>query len=559
MSRHIGCNLPTVAGGREWAGWRSALVVCGVLGVAAHTVAAQSAAAQTTATKTGGVLAPRWSEAVVGSELERYLRVVSLTDSTRASWTIRAMSPAALNTVGGAAAHPWGALFAPIPTRGIWLVRPTVGVIANSGFPWGINDGPLWAGRGVTGSAMTGVAARWRGISLQLAPQAWWTQNRPFSALPAIDAGGGVPRDFSTHSIDLPQRMGTGPVGRVDPGESWVRVDVAGLTAGVSTASEWWGPGVASGAILSNNAGGFPRAFMGTERPVHIGIGTVHGRVIAGRLARSAYSTDTLQPTPYRLALGMTGSFSPRGLPGLELGFTRFFHRQWPVDGISWRDLSPLWEAFFKRGVAAKDDPTSALGAPDNQLASVFARLQLPRSGSELYWEFAREDHSWDKLDLLSEPDHISVATFGAQHRWGESPTGWWVVHGELTNGWATHLARVRPQGLLYEHGQLQDGHTLRGQLLASPFARGGRGSELGLDQYTARGRLSARWVRLGLATAQEGGVGYGATHTLELSGVRFLPRGDLLWRAGVDTRVGSTPAWDAVNVRAELGWRLGW
>ena len=65
--------------------------------------------------------------------------------------------------------------------------------------------------------------------------------------------------------------------------------------------------------------------------------------------------------------------------------------------------------------------------------------------------------------------------------------------------------------------------------------------------------------MRLGLATAQEGGVGYGATHTLELSGVRFLPRGDLLWRAGVDTRVGSTPAWDAVNVRAELGWRLGW
>lgn len=502
--------------------------------------------------------AARWTEAGAGSELERYLRVLQLGGvvSVR-GWTVRAFSPAEVAAIGPARDHPWATRYGAVPKAGWWVVRPSVELIANTGLPWGINDGPTWAGKGMTAVATGGLAARWRGVSAQVAPHLWWTQNADFTPLPPASQHATAYQDFVETGIDLPQRFGTKALGRVDLGESWLRIDGHGVAAGLSSASEWWGPGIASGAMLSNNAGGIPRVFLGTSSPRNVGVGHVHGRVFAGRLVRSSFSADTANHTGRRLGLGFVGSFEPRGLPGLELGLARFFHRRWREGGPNLSDLRILWEPFLKEGIVGKDDPETIAGQADNQLASVFGRLVLPRSGLEVYAEYGREDHSWDAMDITAEPDHISLVTFGAQKRFSAAAAGtFWVAHGEVTNGRVTHLRRVRGEGLFYGHGQLRDGHTLRGQLLGSAFVRGGSGAEVGVDRYTTAGRLSARWRRIGLARSVEGGLGYGATHVIEASGVRFFPRGDVIWLAGLGRRVGDTSARDATNLSASIGWR---
>ena len=454
-------------------------------------------------------------------------------------------------------AHPWAKRFGAAPNARWWVVRPGAAVIANTGFPWGINDGPTWAGKGITTIATGGIAARWRGVSAQLAPHLWWTQNADFTPLPPVSQGTAAHQDFVEASIDLPQRFGTEALGQVDLGESWLRIDGHGVAAGFSSAADWWGPGIGSGAILSNNAGGIPRLFLGTASPRNVGVGRVHGRVFAGRLSRSGFSEDTANHSGKRLGLGLVGSFEPRGLPGLELGLTRFFHRRWRDGGPNLSDLRVLWEPFLKQGIKGKDDTVTVAGQVDNQLASVFGRLVLPRSGLEVYAEYGREDHSWDAMDIATEPDHISLVTFGAQKRFGAvSSASYWIAYGEVTNARVTHLERVRSEGLFYEHGQLRDGHTLRGQLLGSPFVRGGSGADVGVDRYTVTGRLSVRWQRVGLARRLEGGLGYGATHVIEASGVRFYPRGDMIWQAGLGRRIGDTSARDATNLSASVGWR---
>ena len=67
-----------------------------------------------------------------GSEDERRARAADLLDSTsRKQWTIRP-------------------LLAGDPTSRTGLTEPSVSLFENSAFPWGFNDGPVWAGRGIT-------------------------------------------------------------------------------------------------------------------------------------------------------------------------------------------------------------------------------------------------------------------------------------------------------------------------------------------------------------------------------------------------------------------------
>src|SRR6185503_9940562 len=73
--------------------------------------------------------------------------------------------------------------------------------------------------------------------------------------------------------IDRPQRFGDGAYRIVDPGQSGITVQRWGAQLGYTSANAWWGPGVHNSLIMTNNAAGVPRTFVGTREPVSIGIG----------------------------------------------------------------------------------------------------------------------------------------------------------------------------------------------------------------------------------------------------------------------------------------------
>jgi hypothetical protein len=164
---------------------------------------------------------------------------------------------------------------------------------------------------------------------------AFRSANRPFSLLANGLPG---PRSYNhgtyATTVDLPQRFGDAAYGRVDPGNSFLRLDSRFIAVGVSTANEWIGPATEYPFLLSNNAPGFPHLFLGTGDPVNVWIGHVQARVAWGKLVQSAYSpvngsvhyVSPAQPGTVRLATFAEAAFSPRGLPGLELGVARFFH-----------------------------------------------------------------------------------------------------------------------------------------------------------------------------------------------------------------------------------------
>jgi hypothetical protein len=434
-----------------------------------------------------------------GSEGERYLRVLEVAGlSPETQWTVRPFSLTALRRVAPLdSGHPWADRMSLTAAVGPWVswVQPEVGAILNSTFPYGFNDGPVWAGRGITVTASAGLQGAIGPLQFALAPQVFMAQNAAFPIASNGHTGPTAYGDAKYFSIDLPQRFGAGMYRRFDAGQSTVQLSAIHLTVGASTANEYWGPASESPFLLGNNAAGFLHAFAGTDGPVALGPLTVNLRLIAGRLDQSAYSyADSASGRRY--ITGVVAAAGIHQLPGLEIGGGRVFENIWPDTGVSFGDVvAPLFQSLLKNRLNAK---FGNLGdRPDNQIASLFARWTFPASGFELYGEYGREDNAWDTRDLIVEPDHDVAFMLGFARTWKRPGASLLVLRGELLNSSITDLTRVRHQIPPYVHSPIVQGHTQLGQILGAPSGYAGGGFSLAADFYSEQGRATITLRRM--------------------------------------------------------------
>ncbi|MDF1503780.1 hypothetical protein [Roseisolibacter sp. H3M3-2] len=515
------------------------------------------------------VRGPARAEATAGSALEAHALARQL-DAATAFQPVgaRALAARELRALLAGAAHPWAGRLAPDDSGAagatIYLLRPSVGTVVNSSFPFGSNDGALWAGRGITAYASAGALLVAGPLTVRVEPLVFRAQNDAFRLFedPRAPAEDRLREPLEPRNVDLPQRFGTRPYQRVDLGNSEVRLAGRGAAAGVSNALESWGPAVDHPLILGTNAPGFVHAFVGTDGPVPIGIGRLHGRVIVGRLEQSALSS-TPDSLATRLASGIVATFVPRWLPNVELGGTRFFHRRWRAGDVPGAFRVPFEGLLFKERNLDVDDTSSTRFLPDNQIASAFVRWRLPRAGAEVYAEYARNDASFDPRELLTEPDHASAYLLGLRKSVARRADRLLVASGELVNARTTHLDRIRPQARFYQHGFLTQGHTQRGQVLGSVAVMGGGGVTLRLDDFTPRGRDQLALERI----VRLSPVGEGAPSDTDVDVMHSLRAARTRFRGPLDLTVGATLTWerqrdfraDAFNARVDAAARLAW
>ena len=312
-----------------------------------------------------------YSEIFIGSVPENYLRYLQTMGLVPLyPWSSRSFSPRELDhLIPASNAHPWSDRFAPTMRNfhGIRydFVRPDASLRYNTGFAWGSNDGPIWAGRGLTSAIQAGVALRWGPASLTLAPMAFRAENTAFFIMPTTLKG---PASFSNAlwgGVDMPQRFGDTPYQQLDPGQSTFRIDLAVVSFGASTANMGWGPGTDYPLILGDNAAGFPHLFLGSSEPLNILIGKLHANFMWGELAQSKFSTVTgpseftskAEPGKKRFATGVVIVGEPRGMTGLEIGAARFFHSIWPRSGLPRSYFTKVFQAFLKHSLP-NDQPT---------------------------------------------------------------------------------------------------------------------------------------------------------------------------------------------------------
>lgn len=367
------------------------------------------------------------------------------------------------------------------------MVAPGLTLTHASALPAPGNDGLPWAGRGLTWRLRAGVAARWRNVSLVLAPEVAHVGNRPFQLFPYQDAGRSPfasPFYRFPYSADLPLRHGSEPLTLYDAGQSSLTIGWDRLAAGLATESQWWGPGLRSALVMSSAAPGIPHLFLRSARPLRTPAGDVEFRWIAGGLTESL----VFDGDPNNDLRSLSGVVATLRLPfdtGLTVGLSRAVWRN--AHGrlsIPLRALDVLlrWDQTGIR--------TGEGGIPDSdQLLSLFSRWVFPGAGFELWGEWARQELPRSLDELLLVPHHSQGWLLGLQKVGPALRPGWrGRVQAELSYLEQSLALQGREPRDFYTSVASPHGWTHRGQPIG---AWSGPGSS---TQWLAWDLLTPRW-----------------------------------------------------------------
>lgn len=505
--------------------WRALGVLC----VAAASVGT-SVGAQQPRLDLGGALLPDGEEA-------RYLRALQALDSASVPGVGLQVMGAGFDrewrrVLAAMPAHPWADRYTDAgQTRVATLLRPDVGVLHQHGLITADVAGAPWAGLGTTATLQLGGSLQWRFLRAQLAPVAYWTQNAPFALTPNGFTGLAGFRDPRyPGEIDLPQRFGPDAFGRLDWGDSFLEASAFGAAVGFSNARQRWGPAQRYPLAMGPSSGGFAHGYVGTSRPVNVGLGRVHARLLLGRVEQSDFS-PVQSGERARFVSAFVGTFSPRGISSLEVGALRLTNGPWPEGGAGWREARLAFEGII-------NDNVSDLNLNrNNGFAAVFLRVAPAGTGLEGYVELSREDFAGNVRWLIMEPDDMAQLTMGLGHSWRRADGRLRRFAVELTNGEIAHTERaartLRQPIPPYVHFGTVQGLTNRGQLFGSLATYAGAGAFASLDVYGPRGRSSIGVERITVLdwTAPLGPIGGlrdpEVRYALRLDVLRFVGRRD--------------------------------
>jgi len=374
--------------------------------------------------------------------------------------------------------------------RNFALVFPMMQFVANSALPFGQNDGALWAGKGANVRVLGGFTASFGPVRLVVIPELAYSSNNRLSIdptdvrfarpVPASRSRFSSPFNVYPYSIDMPWRFGDQSISRIFPGQSSLTLRAGPVEVGAATENEWWGPAIRNAIVMSDNAPGFPHAFLRTSRPLNTPLGRFDARWIVGGIHESDFFNNSIADDVRSLS-AIALAWKQSATSGLTLGFTRSVFS--PVNGYS--DVAgSTFDAFRNTGhpnARALTDSTVVPG-PD-QIFSLFARMTLPLYGLESYVEWGRADFPVSPRDLLEQPNHSRGYTAGLQwvRAFGESRIR---LQGELTSVEQSSTFRFRPIGSFYTSRAVSQGYTNEGQLIGAGIGPGSSGGWLAGDYF---------------------------------------------------------------------------
>jgi len=387
---------------------------------------------------------------------------------------------------------------------GISVVLPMVTTVTNSELPFGQNDGALWAGKGYNFRALAGIVANFGPVQLVAIPEFVSATNYNMSIdptdlrfarpLPATRSEFSSPFNVVPYSIDLPYRFGDGAIRKIYPGQSSVTVSFGPLQVGAGTENEWWGPAIRNPLILSDNAPGFPHAFLRTGKPLIAPFGQIEGRWIVGGLRESDFfNTDITDDVRSLSAIALTWKRKPSS--GFTVGVMRSVFAA--VDGYS---AVPANAFDFITGTGRPNalpaaDSTFTPGS--DQIFSVFGHWMLPHYGLESYVEWGRAEFPQSFGDFFLTPNHTRGYTAGLQwvRRAGREGSHF-RTQAEFTNVEQSSTYRFGPIGSFYASRAAIQGYTNEGQMLGTGIGPGSSGQWFAADYVGGVSQLGVTFGR---------------------------------------------------------------
>ena len=325
----------------------------------------------------------------------------------------------------------------------------------NSHHPYGYNDGSFIPASGLQTQLSFGVALKAGPVHLNFQPELIQASN------PTYQTNGGY--GYSSGK----------PYTKLYGGQSSLSLRASAFSVGISSANKWWGPGNTSALIMSNNAPGFANIFIKTHRPAKTPIGNFEFELMGGRLESDStlpYENFHVKPSPnlrnsWRYINAYILSYNPKWLPGVFVGLIRSLQKYGPgiADGKGsfTNKYIPIVTKTFQKKNDWGDDTLSI-----DQVASFFVRVVFPKSKSELYVEYGKNDYGERTRDYLMAPTHSVAHIVGFKKIVTLNKNRYLNLGIEFTQMSQSPDAILRTAGNWYVHGQIGQGYTNYNQIM---------------------------------------------------------------------------------------------
>ena len=364
---------------------------------------------------------------------------------------------------------------------GLSLVSPSTALTWNSRLPFERNDAGMWSGRGVGAQLSGGVLGECGRLRFVIAPDLWYAQNRAFALVTRPSEGrSSFLNPFYAGreaSGDLPLRFGSRAMLVVQPGQTAAELDAGYVTVGAGTQSQWWGPGIRNGLVMSNHAAGIPSAYARTTRPLRSRFGAAEARWMVGALTESPFF-DVDARNDIRSMSGLVVTFAPAFDTTLTLGAARVVYA--PV-GSGSEVLARFFDVVTRWGPV--DNVPRSAGEPGDQLTSLFARWLFPSSGFEGYAEWARVVLPSSLRSFLLAPQYSQGYTVGTQ--WlstADTARAAWRAQLELTMLEQPRFDAPEEPPAFYLSPIGGQGYTQRGRVIGAMIGPGGSSQFIAVD-----------------------------------------------------------------------------
>lgn len=345
----------------------------------------------------------------------------------------------------------------------------------NSKVPYGWNDGSMIPAAGYQTQLSLGVYAKYGPLSIQLKPELVSAQNKEFEGLPTdyhnIVWANYYDRYFNV--TDIPERFGDKSYSKAFWGQSSIRLNFDPVSIGVSTENLFWGPGMRSSLLMSNNAPGFKHITLNTTRPVSTLIGSFEGQMILGMLDNSGFTPPEINRiylgrTLYvpkredqRYLSGFVLTYNPKGVPGLFIGASRTSQVYKQDAGKKVGDFIPLLQPFEKKNDSEIRE----------YMSSMFFRWVWNEANAEIYGEYGHNTPRSFK-EFLYKPDYAAAWLIGLRKLVpiARRPGEYLQAGIELTEIQQTDIPAIDGW---YTSNKIRQGHTNQGQVLGAGIGPG--------------------------------------------------------------------------------------
>ncbi|MBD1392313.1 capsule assembly Wzi family protein [Mucilaginibacter glaciei] len=352
----------------------------------------------------------------------------------------------------------------------------------NSHHPYGWNDGAMIPSKGLQTLISAGIYLDYGILSVQFKPEFVTAANSEFETFNNGHYDVIFARYYDIYNnIDLPARFGTSSYNKVYWGQSSIRLNYKALSFGLSTESLWWGPGIRSSLLMSNNAPGFAHLTFNTIKPLKTPLGSFEGQLIAGRLENSGFAplvpdhsyfgTNLYIPKPndWRYLAGVVLTWQPKWIPGLFLGYDQSSQTYGKdLNGI--RDYLPLFTTV--KPVTA---PDGAINKQD-QRSAMFVRWLWTKEQAEVYFEYGHNNYTNDATQDVLTPDKSRAYIFGLRKilPFNRSRNENLLIGLEVTQLQETSIDNIKGGYEWYVNKNIRQGYTNHGEVLGAGIGPGG-------------------------------------------------------------------------------------